>query len=271
MVLAARRDTARPPRDRPANVVLSVVNGRAWIDMRDSRAYSTPMSRLFLSCLVCCSLTLVGGCATGGGVADVDAGSDAGNVDAGSLDATMDAANVDGASPDLGATDAGADAWQDGGVDMEMPMPDASTPDAGTPSELLGMAWTPTGSGGGSIGVYYAATFRLEFASSLCGTGPLGDTHMWATSGTYDFTAVDDPDYEPLVECLLDGFDQTIAASAFLGTSGGGNTAGEVEAFGTLPGHTIDFIRVVVVSLTIANDGSYTTEGHSARWEIWGH
>lgn len=223
------------------------------------------MSRQLLSCLLVCSLSGLVACATGGGVEDVDAGADAGGSDADSLDAEMDAAIVD-----IGVSDSGADTSQDVGVDMETPMPDA-TVDAGSPPELLGMAWTPTGSGGGSIGVYYAATFRLEFASTLCGTGPLGDTHMWATSGTYDFTSADDPDYESLVECLLDGFDQTIAASAFLGTSGGGNTAGEVEAFGTLPGHTIDFIRLVVVSLTIANDGSYTTEGHSARWEIWGH
>lgn len=110
----------------------------------------------------------------------------------------------------------------------------------------------------------------------------IGDelTHHWwnGSTGTFDYTASNEPDFNDVVAYLTNGKNDFIwFYTWFDGYLGAGHGTYE-EWWGIgdpdLVGFDIDFIRLRVNSLSISwlytEFGTYTSVTHNATWEIWG-
>lgn len=102
-------------------------------------------------------------------------------------------------------------------------------------------------------------------------SGALGEGLVWTERGSIDFNASNDADFVALSACLLDGSDETVLAGVWDGTGTSISERLESEAFGSLRGHSIEFVRLVVANINFATEGGNTTYACTAIWEIWGH
>jgi hypothetical protein len=135
-----------------------------------------------------------------------------------------------------------------------------------------------------------ALTFSAEPSGGMCGSSPpppgpmcwtIGDglTHVDGSSGVYDFTSLNDPDFENVVSILTNNQNDMIYLSSDAPERGGGTLIGDYEnSWGIgnpdLAGYSISFIRLVVHEISIYPENLDGISGtriiSNSTWEIWG-
>ncbi len=104
----------------------------------------------------------------------------------------------------------------------------------------------------------------------------LGDGLSENQTGTTNFTSSSDPDFDHVTALLTDAIDEVVELDTWWVPSGGGGGSAAYETywFARTPdfvGFKIDFVRLVVLTLSIypSNGGTQVDETYS--WELWGH
>jgi len=121
-----------------------------------------------------------------------------------------------------------------------------------------------------------AAIFTLS-QSDYLSAPKIGDelTDHWysGTTGSFDFTDENEPDFNDVTKALTNGEDDIVWLHIWCNGYGGGQgTRESVWKIGNpdLFGHDIAFIRLTVHSLLVSHIETYTSVRHNCTWEIWG-
>jgi len=181
-------------------------------------------------------------------------------------------------SPSVGCVDVGVpmDASMDSAADTTVPRPDA-TPDAADAtedtrpscaSEVLLAATSEEGSSGGFSG---SGLTSLVIVLSP-GGGPVGigdeDPLMSGYSGTTDFRASNDSDFDLAVAPFMDGSEGRPLIDVTIPAVVGGGSRVNVSA--SLAGTIITMVRRDVISFDFTSAAGRTDYDAVSQWEFWG-
>jgi len=138
-----------------------------------------------------------------------------------------------------------------------------------------------TGAGMG-FGLYYGSlSFSLGGPiTAITGDAFVGFNSVYTSPGQADFNAGNSPKFSNFVSYLTNGVDDTLRRSAFTFTADDkmtvpSSSAGPLESSLFAPdtdlnGKNIDFVRLIVNSVSVTNDGYFQTSSNDVRWQVWG-
>jgi len=119
--------------------------------------------------------------------------------------------------------------------------------------------------------VFTLSRFPSRFAPKI--GDELTDHWYSGTTGSFDFTAENEPDFNDVTRALTNGEDDIVWLSIWCnGYEGGQSMRESVWKIGNpdLFGHDIAFVRLTVHSLLVSHVETYTSVHHNCTWEIWG-
>jgi hypothetical protein len=114
---------------------------------------------------------------------------------------------------------------------------------------------------------------KIAFTTGNETQGPtIGEQLVFHTgdTGSYDFTADVDPDFDAVCEYLTNGINDDIWLKEWWGGCSGAGGGKEADLFGEHPdlcGCEISFIRLVVHSISVSEESF----DYNCDWEVWGY
>ena len=135
---------------------------------------------------------------------------------------------------------------------------------------------------GMGFGLHYESLSRSlgDPISAITGNAFVGFDSVYTGSGQFDFNAGNSPQFSNFVSNLTNGTNDTLWRDMFTFTSdgkltvpsssGGGLESGLFAPNTDLSGKDIDFVRLIVNSVSVTNDGTFQTSSWDVEWQFWG-